>query len=547
MAFDLFGRSRKPEKEEEEPVDPDSTKERTPEEEALLQKAREEAALRASERREEAGDVADLLGGMLDASAPLRAKEPGERDEGPPSVDLVLDADVESPEEKSKPGDFLSPFAALTEDAGPAVVRVPRAEDRPEGRIPGPELSPLMRVVRRKLEALGRSGSDPRPDFEPESAAEDNSRTMAVLAQGRRKHPVGLTFEPEDAAEQSGGEAASVPTRVMPAAEREAAASQGATPGDPDSVVSREYSLDDLPESEFPGAGPGDEEEPSDGGDGDSLQEGELGSAELLDARPQDDEGPATPPEAGAPASEADLDERALEDALAAVDRVAPEGTSPGAAAGSRTAPTAPDAPPGAPEKEYGLEDLPPAPDGGAPTEPSDERLTADDRIFEQSLTDLAAPAPAPPPSQAGPGGLTALERALDDSVEPSDEVPATPRSDFAFVGSERAADLSVEQLAAVERIIEDEVEVEEREAQQAEEKCISEERLAVLLGRLRRLTEWLGSRTAVLREVADAKLAPYSLNCKVLLGIVGVITLAVIGALSVKTWLLPTWTAPGG
>ena len=54
-------------------------------------------------------------------------------------------------------------------------------------------------------------------------------------------------------------------------------------------------------------------------------------------------------------------------------------------------------------------------------------------------------------------------------------------------------------------------------------------------------------ARLTQARAIADAWLAPYSLSCKTLLGIVGIIMLVVVGALSFKTWILPTWSQPGG
>ena len=111
------------------------------------------------------------------------------------------------------------------------------------------------------------------------------------------------------------------------------------------------------------------------------------------------------------------------------------------------------------------------------------------------------------------------------------------------MAGSERAADLSARQLAAVERLLEREVEPTESLAAPVRER--TSERLSLAARTLRAATERLAGRARGARKAADRRLAPYSLSCKKLLGIAGLLVLAAVAALSFKTWVLP-WFAGG-
>jgi hypothetical protein len=140
-----------------------------------------------------------------------------------------------------------------------------------------------------------------------------------------------------------------------------------------------------------------------------------------------------------------------------------------------------------------------------------------------------AAPVAAP--------GSAAEEAAMSETELPP--APSAPAPGDDAPEPKRAADFSAEQLAAVERMIEQEVEAEEKEAVAPEGIPVREPWL-VTAGR-RAAAAWLavvetarGGYGAV-----DRVLEPYALSCKKLLGIAGIITLCVVGALSFKIWVL--------
>jgi len=161
---------------------------------------------------------------------------------------------------------------------------------------------------------------------------------------------------------------------------------------------------------------------------------------------------------------------------------------------------------------------------------------------------------------------MAAVERAVDGSVEPSSGTaapggagaeagapmsearlpPAPPPPQEELVGAERAADLSARQLAAVERLLERDVEPEESRAALLRAGPPPAERLGLLVRKLGDLVERLAAAAAGARKAVDRRLVPYSLSCKALLGIAGLVTLAVVGALSFKIWILP-WMRSGG
>jgi len=645
MAFDIFKHGHR----DSAPEEDDPARTRTPEEEALLAKAREEVAEREEERRGHAGDVGDFLGDMLDATAPPRAEEKFDGDalpqgpgsEDPPGVPPEPSVDVElggeeaaSPEERSPAGsEASSPFAALADRSEepppirrPTAVRLDPVEATPREGPGGRELSPLMRKVMRDLQALGSVAGDRDLAYEPESASEDAERTMEMLAQGHRRRSVGVDFEPANAAREPDLEKAQAPTAVMqrPPEGREdgptrAAGADGPTAGEKDDwLASREYSLEDLPDSGPAPALTGEDEEPGVPAADDALQEGHLGGAEILDssdddeapptggngvpgAPPEEDKGyglddlPPVPVDSGElqdedaspvePAmEESTLDDRGLDAALAAADEVVPgdaasadsaaeaeaasesesvvggrapvsdakTGEDPAGAGGSDLTAEAPG--------KYGLDDLPAVPQEDDMMAPSDDRngsAGAGDLMPDQSLPELTPPTMVTGDTpQTDPGVFTGVERALDGQVEPSIEgpaaagpaAPAGPEAIPDISGAEHAADLSVDQLAEVEKLIEKEVELEElRSIAAREEAPPPEPRLGFLMRWVGKASTAVAAAFVMTRDTVDRRLAPYSLSCKILLGIAGILLLAVVGALSLKTWILPAWSQPAG
>lgn len=124
---------------------------------------------------------------------------------------------------------------------------------------------------------------------------------------------------------------------------------------------------------------------------------------------------------------------------------------------------------------------------------------------------------------------------------------PPPPPPSGELVRAGRAGDLTAGQLAAVERLIESEVEGEDLARPPSERREPPARKLSLAARKLRRLALMLAAGARATVELLDRLLAPYSLSCKVLLGIIGVITLAVVGALSFKTWVLPWLRSPGG
>ncbi len=588
MPFDFFSRKKKKGEEpapSSPPPDPDSADERTHEEEAIAERARAEAARRAEERRGDATEVADFLGDMLEASAPRKEEEAQPPQEESPSVGLVLGGESSGPAPEAggaapfapETDEIPAPFVAF--DAGEPPAPPPPPAFAPEPEPEAARLSPPLQAVLEEFRSLGRSASDPRLSFEAELSSDETDRTIALLVKERRAHPVALAFEPEEAADAEADTEATRKTAILePVPPR--ASEPGATTAHhhtetPSPVeeeappLSREYSLDDLPGSASPGDAPAEEPAAPEGED--RLAEGELADAGLLDAAGEEppipppepeyglddlpeaedenaDAGPEEEPVASEPAMEDANLQAGLDEALAAAD-AADAGPEP-VAAPDEPAPAPAPAP-----RDYSLDDLPEAPTGPADEELSDERTAPDDQMPDQSLPSLA------PPSQdstepASPGGMTALERAVDGSVEPSTEAgaasgpmseaqlpPAPPPPEEDVAGSERAADLSARQLAAVERLLEREVEPAEALAAPVRERTV--ERLGLAVRTLRATTGWLAGKARGTRKATDRRLAPYSLSCRKLLGIASLLVLAAIATLSFKIWVLP-WFAGG-
>jgi hypothetical protein len=608
MAYDLLHNRHR-----DGPEDGDPDRTRTPEEEAMLARAREEAARRASQRREGAGEVNDLLGDMLDASAPPRAErdeqEAGRPEAGEdlPAIDLDLGADdgsagqVPSGLAASEEGAAPSPFAALSEPGQepppirrPTAVRLDPEAARPREGPAGRELSPLMRKVLRDLRELGAVSRGAQFDFEPESSAAGAEQTMELLAVGRRRAPAGIDFEPAESAEdpgtrvQAGRAAGAVP---RPGTEPGATGPGDDQPGPRE--AGEQYSLDDLPAPGAPAQPAEDEDEPAEQApEGDALPGGELEDAGLLDASAADrrkapgpvggehpggespesaysledlppapaagsqgEEGPAPPDEA--PMTESSLDEQGLDAALAAAlppsagpqdaeSASPPGGPSPNARRS--------EAGPQAPVRSYGLEDLPEVPENLASTLSSEEgggSSGGGEQLPDQPLPDLMPPASEAPADGGLPSaGFTAVERALDGtggSADPGTSAGSAPRSEPApqLSGAERAADLSVAQLAAVEQMLERDAERLEAESFTAAAGGSPQPRLAFLLRWVQRGYLAVTTAAASLRGAVDRRLEPYSLSCRILLGIAGILILAVVGVLSIKTWVLPVWFQP--
>jgi hypothetical protein len=546
----------------------------TPEEQALAIRAREETEKRAAVRRVEAGDISDLLGSMLGVPGPDPESESGPADSGRhqapgggPSVNVVLARDDRS---DAPPAPF-APFAEAAE-ANAGQFRPRRTSPAPavpagEGAAP---LSPAMAAVLENLLSLGGPPLGRRLSFEDEGAAANYTNTMTMLARGRRHRAPELAFEPEEAAAgaESGKRTMMLSrdelARVLPAKPPDA----GADPPSP----TPEYSLDDLPGT--PGPPPGrrraDEDDEVVGEA--ELSEGELAGADLL-ATPtsgvaQPDAGgpapdgrdyglddlPEVSPRSAAPRadgagdagpemSEVVLDERGLDAALADADRLGTSGAAGGAGPG-----TPPPELPGPREKTYGLEDLPAAPaSGGSTPPPSGEAAPSGDRISEVTMPDFAFPGEVSSGPPVVPStGFTAVERAVEAKADPSGarkagagrEAPVPAAAPEQLAVARNAAELSVQQLADVEQFLERQIDEAARDGRA---------RVVVqrsgLLGRVTRLSRYtaaaIGRLAGRLIVRADGRLERYCLSCKILLGFAGIIILAVVGALSYRTWLI--------
>jgi hypothetical protein len=435
MDFNLFGRRRRKRRDGPVPDDARSGDERTPEEEILAERAREEAARRARERLGQAGEVGDLLGGMLDF------EEPGGGD------------------------------AAPSDDAsrhGPEPVR--QEKPRPAGG--GPSLAEVTRkteLVRMPAPASGRPEEVPLAPVSASSADEQD---------------------------EAGGDA-----------------------GPGESPAGTRYSLEDLPEAKVPVP---DEDGFEDAGIVDTdeaLVEIELPLPDLLDVFEEPDRVEVLPVGTDAQSDDAALD-RILTEARLGPARAEPGGEGDSAAA---------------PGRRYDLGDLPPVPaDSGLTTEPG---LTSDDLLAEQTMPELPATAgvepsaaePAATDFPAGPG----VEGGAFPAREPEEPPVEIP------IGTERAADLSVSQLAAVEKLIAREVTAEEAAAATSAGRARPEVAEAGSLNWLLSAGKRIAAGTAGLRAAADRALAPYSLSCRLLLGIAGILMLCLAAALSIRTWVL--------
>jgi hypothetical protein len=286
--------------------------------------------------------------------------------------------------------------------------------------------------------------------------------------------------EPEEAAAGESGRK----TELIDAAQLQLAAppTRQEPPGPPGGLLGfldRRYSLDDLPASDSVVLSPEPEDEPVKIDPNDTLLDGELIGADLLwDINAlEDSTAPAPAPAAPAPAAGADRDEAALDAVLAGAAAQAP---------------------------------APPAPASRAPA-PARPAATA---VLPPLVPPRPAPAPAPPRPAAAPA-------------------PASRES-------ARAADMSVQQLAAVERRIAAEVGREERRTASGR-RAPAPPRPAPppLPARARRAALRAAGAARAARRAADRALARYSLSCEILLGIAGIITLCIIAGLSFRIWVL--------
>jgi hypothetical protein len=552
VPLDFFGRGRKRGgKGPRGGGDPDY--ERTPEEEALAARAREEAARRATERLGQAEEVSDLLGGMLEVD------ESGGEKPGP------------APGRKPS----IPPDAAAARAAGSTARKIPtfkpeeRGERRPgkpggagaAGREPVHPLSPELRPVMDGLMELGRSDSDAAPDFAEGSAA---GEPAGAPAPERRRRTPRLAFEPDESVGLD-VESPSVPkTEIFtsppveaprpadvtsrteafqpagPAPSGDAAPQAKAVPPEEDVEADdstrilasaavkrgtssrRLYSLDDLPDAGIPAEEDDLAEEvpPVDGEE--TLAEVELPWAGLLDV-PDEEETEESPA-----SDDAELDR------LLVAAGVEPE---------EEGRPPSPELP--APE------DLEPA----ITTEISGAAATSSDLLAEQTMPDFEIPtetdeepgerAPEVPPAPE-PLEERAAEEVpipLEETAPPAEQqpVPAGEAEEGlveSLGGAERAADLSVGQLAAVEKLIEEDVGAEEEASAALAVDLYPEAPGIGPLSRLLSAARGGAAALVSLRAAADRALKPYSLSCRLLLGIAGILMLCVAGALSIKTWI---------
>jgi hypothetical protein len=242
----------------------------------------------------------------------------------------------------------------------------------------------------------------------------------------------------------------------------------------------------------------------------------------------RDGEEPRPARASGAEAGEsADVDERELDRLLASAELVErkPEARGPGAL----------------PVPSYSLEDLPPVPGRRPRTEPGEEGEFTGDRLAEQALPDLAfSPGedlleeaaqrtPLVPDAETGARGI------MSDAQFPPAPLPLPQE----VVGARRAADMSTRELVAVERLLEGDLRPTEYEAPIGGLVALEEPRKPRLTERLRSMLSAAGESLSELRGSLDRRLAPYALNCKTLLGIVGILTLCLIGAMSYRVWVL--------
>jgi len=188
----------------------------------------------------------------------------------------------------------------------------------------------------------------------------------------------------------------------------------------------------------------------------------------------------------------------------------------------------------------YSLADLPEMPFAPAPpgTEPG-ERLTDIEPAMEEDGLDDAGLRQALAAAETEGGRLEAGGGRLRPAVSgPQSAVAGSPAGSPRPPAAEHAADLSVQQLAEVERRIEGQIPpVKQRPAapgpEAAPKRAGRARPLASLLAALRRS---LGRR----QRSADRALEPYGLSCKRLLGVAGILIWAVLIAYVLKTWILP-------
>ena len=445
-------------------------------------------------------------------------------------------------------------FDRMTAGLGSRRRRRPRLAFEPEGPSPGPlpqsaELTKLLHASARTNREKSSSDTDlGGPTPAPPLPGDPTIRMRAAEV----APPV---------RQSSAAEGDDEPTTVEPQAAAAAGAPapiEASTPVQP-----RSYSLDDLPSW--------------------------SGSAGHERAEPGERSGDVEPAMA-----EEGLDDADLRDALAAAEaasrRRAPAGQAQAPVQGRQEVDAPSASAPGkkTSERRYSMDDLPAAlpasgsddasdfSDGG----PRSDRIE-DDRLGEEGLPQLPAvlPAepPAPPPApQLGSGSLKALERATDTSasgersgphaspVEAAPASAATPASDSAPapariappapspvspysaapqhppvpVAAENAADLSINQLADMERYIEDQMDtVTVSTIQDGQEPRKKPRSLANILAACVTVLWKVFARAL---RWADGLLNPYSLSCKRLVGIAGLIMWAIIIAMILKIWILP-------
>lgn len=499
----------------------------SPEEQEVARKAREEAARRQASRRNEVTDVAKFLSDIL-APPPAEVRPESVEPVGP-SLDFVLPGEAgrepgfapepsrppPSADAGAPPAGFASPGAAAPAEFAAAASR------RAEGAGGQPPLGPALAETLRRIRAAGAFRPGIRLEEDDEGAAPTFGRTMATLTSLHRRPPPALEFEPEEAAVAPVLQDAQ---RTMILGGARTAAPPAPYPSTGTAAPARQYSLDDLPT---------------------------LGAA------------PPGPPPSGedgaVPAEEPAMEDADLNAALAAAESAVGKGregaappTAPLPAPEPSPEPVGEPVPTGPPPRSYTLDDLPEAPTASPArgAERSDETSSPDDRLAEHrlpDLSDLVVAAKADEPAGAGPPNApqptSTLERAIDRSVEPGrSQTGVLPQM---LPAADDASQLSARQLADIERYLE-----REAEGPGSGEASAAARREPPRPHWLRlRLSAFLAAlRKALLRIRAgiDRVLAPYCLSAKRVLGIAGIIALAVEMALIYRYWIEPIMRASG-
>jgi hypothetical protein len=566
---------------------PGEDRELSLEEQLLAEKARVAAAKREAERRGQAQEISDFLEAIL---APESEEAPAEP--AGPGVGMVLTAEPEERGARAAPAP--APFAG---DAAPAEAPAKPRPSAGEGQV-GRTLSSSLAATYLELQSLGRGEEAAEQlNFEPEEPSSEFSRNVTALRSHPRR-PAALAFEPEEAARAAGpapasssipGSESSRPTAILARSAEPGAPAPGgegrpppAEPGpEPSPQPGQEASLEDQlrladqepPPAAIPDAAAQEEEKskaitrhlPLPGAaladEGPGAAEPPPAAAPAPEPSPPDaaryslDDLPAAPPtetpqepaegpsEIEPAMADAGDDEAGLREALAAAEAAARATTlgelSVAAVVAAGRGPQPAAAPP---PKEYSIADLPEAP-AGAPRAQGDEperQPAGDDRISEEKIPELIAPperaAAQLPPRPAAPAAPAAPTRAADGAREAQVGRAAGGGPVPAPVAAENAADLSAQQLAAVERYIVSQVDAEPERPKPAG--------LAAPGPRprpaLNRMAEAVRKGAGRVVKSLDRLLEPYGLSCKRLLGIAGILILAGMAAYILKTWVLP-------